>query len=206
MSSISSLVLSQARSAVDIVQERIKTQSGKLTKHIEALLGVHRPPPTTQSVVGDLNPTTAICQPLGLPLGNEHPGTVLRRSERLAARRGDNGATAEGAEPPEYGWDLYTREFYTTQILDLPPRPRAYSERQGMGVTQRTGILRLTHKNDEDQNVDEKTTNSISNVRTSKGVPWHANSPDVNCNLDKKASNPLYSKNFVDITGALIQR
>src|SRR6218665_3058386 len=130
MSSISSL----ARSAVDIVQERIKIQSGKLTKHIEALLGVHRPPPASQSVVGDMNPTTAICQPLGLPLGNEHPGTTLRRSERLAARRCDHGATAEGAEPPEHGWDLYTGESFTTQILDQPPRPRAYSER-GMDVT-----------------------------------------------------------------------
>src|SRR6218665_2781523 len=136
MSSISSL----ARSAVDIVQERIKIQSGKLTKHIEALLGVHRPPPTSQSVVGDMNPRTAICQPLGFPLGNEHPGTILRRSERLAARRVENGATAEGAEPPEYGWDFHTRESYTEQILDLPPRPRAYSERQGMGVTTGTRV------------------------------------------------------------------
>src|SRR6218665_185937 len=130
MSSISSL----ARSAVDIVQERIKIQSGKLTKHIEALLWVHRPPPASQSVVGDMNPTTAICQPLGLPLGNEHPGTTLRRSERLAARRCDHGANAEGAEPPEHGWDLYTGESFPTQILDQPPRPRTYSER-GMDVT-----------------------------------------------------------------------
>src|SRR6218665_1681908 len=130
MSSISSL----ARSAVDIVQERIKIQSGKLTKHIETLLGVHRPPPASQSVVGDMNPTTAICQPLGLPLGNEHPGTTLRRSERLAARQCDHGANAEGAEPPEHGWDLYTGESFTTQILDQPPRPRTYSER-GMDVT-----------------------------------------------------------------------
>src|SRR6218665_3514358 len=130
MSSISSL----ARSAVDIVQERIKIQSGKLTKHIETLLGVHRPFPASQSVVGDMNPTTAICQPLGLPLGNEHPETTLRRSERLAARRCDHGASAEGAEPPEHGWDLYTGEAFTTQILDQPPRPRTYSER-GMDVT-----------------------------------------------------------------------
>src|SRR6218665_317370 len=130
MSSISSL----ARSAVDIVQERIKIQSGKLTKHIEALLGVHRPPPASQSVVGDMNPTTAICQPLRLPLGNEHPGTTLRRSERLAARRCDHGANAEGSEPPEHGWDLYTGESFTAQILDQPPRPRVYSER-GMDVT-----------------------------------------------------------------------
>src|SRR6218665_3257636 len=132
MSSISSL----ARSAVDIVQERIKIQSGKLTKHIEALLGVHRPPPASQSVVGDMNPTTAICQPLGLPLGNEHPGTTLRRSERLAARRCDHRANAEGAEPPEHGWDLYSGESFTTQILDQPPRPRTYSER-GRDVTLR---------------------------------------------------------------------
>src|SRR6218665_102016 len=130
MSSISSL----ARSAVDIVQERIKIQSGKLTKHIEALLGVHRPPPASQSVVGDMNPTTATCQPLGLPLGNEHPGTTLRRSERLAARRCDHGANAEGAESPEHGLDLYTGESFTTQILGQPPRPRTYSER-GMDVT-----------------------------------------------------------------------
>jgi len=73
-------------------------------------------------------------------------------------------------------------------------------EKMATTVTlQCTGILRLTHKNDEDQNEDEKTTNSISNVRISEGVSWHANSPDVNCNLDKEASNPLYSKNFVDI-------
>src|SRR6218665_3337813 len=139
MSSISSL----ARSAVDIVQERIKIQSGKLTKHIEALLGVHRSPPASQSVVGDMNPTTAICQPLGLPLGNEHLGTTLRRSERLAARRCDHGANAEGAEPPEHGWDFYTGESFTTQILDQPPRPRTYSER-GMDVTLLLYIILVT--------------------------------------------------------------
>src|SRR6218665_1802207 len=142
MSSISSLVLSQARSAVDeaiyIVQGQIKAQSEQLAKQIEASSGMRRQfgaPPTTESVVGDMNPTTAICQPLGLPLGNEHPGTILRRSERLAARRCDHGATAEGAEPPEHGWDLYTGESVTAQILDQPPRPRAYSERRSMGVT-----------------------------------------------------------------------
>src|SRR6218665_91048 len=95
MSSISSL----ARSAVDLVQERIKTQSGKLTKHIEALLGVHRPPPASQSVVGDMNPTTAICQRLGLPLGDEHPGTTLRRSERLAADGATTGRLRKGLNP-----------------------------------------------------------------------------------------------------------
>src|SRR6218665_2669921 len=142
MSSISSLVLSQARSAVDeaiyIVQGKIKAQSEQLAKQIEASSGMRRQlgaPPTTQSVVGGLNPTTAICQPLGLPLGNKHPGTILRRSERLAARLCDHGATAEGAEPPEHGWDLHTRDSFTTQILDLPPRPRAYSERRSIGVT-----------------------------------------------------------------------
>src|SRR6218665_4068161 len=141
MSSISRLVLSQARSAVDeaiyIVQGQIKAQSERLAKQIEASSGMRRQfgaPPTTKSVVGDMNPTTAICQPLGLPLGNEHPGTILRRSERLAARRRDHGANAEGAEPPEHGWDFYTGESFTTQILDLPPRPRTYSER-GMDVT-----------------------------------------------------------------------
>src|SRR6218665_2778146 len=141
MSSISSLVLSQARSAVDeaiyIVQGQIKAQSVQLAKQIEASSGMRRQfgaPPTTKSIVGDMNPTTAICQPLGLPLGNEHPGTMLRRSERLAARRCDHGANVEGAEPPEHGWDLYTGESFTTQILDQPPRPRAYSER-GMDVT-----------------------------------------------------------------------
>src|SRR6218665_972808 len=152
MSSISSL----ARSAVDIVQERIKIQSGKLTKHIEALLGVHRPPPASQSVVGDMNPTTAICQPLGLPLGNEHPGTTLRRSERLAARRCDHGATAEGAEPPEHGWDLYTGESVTAQILDQPPRPRAYSERRSMGVT--TGARSVVEAKDWAKNDRRLTT------------------------------------------------
>src|SRR6218665_366009 len=102
MSSISSLVLSQARSAVDeaiyIVQGQIKAQSEHLAKQIEASSGMRRQfgaPPTTKSVVGDMNPTTVICQPLGLPLGNEHPGTILRRSERLASRRCDHGTTAD---------------------------------------------------------------------------------------------------------------
>src|SRR6218665_3399931 len=67
MSSISSLVLSQARSAVDeaiyIVQGQIKAQSEQLAKQIEASSGMRRQfgaPPTTESVVGDMNPTTAI--------------------------------------------------------------------------------------------------------------------------------------------------
>src|SRR6218665_3216807 len=101
MSSISNLVLSQACSAVDeaihIAQEQIKTQSEKLSKQVEALLRVRRPLGThsaLQSVVGGMNPTTAICLPLGLPLGEEYPGTILRRSERLAARAGPDGATS----------------------------------------------------------------------------------------------------------------
>src|SRR6218665_3923616 len=153
MSSISSLVLSQARSAVDeaiyIVQGQIKAQSEQLVKQIEASSGMRRQfgaPPTTKSVVGDMNPTTAICQPLGLPLGNEYPGTILRRSERLAARRCDHGANAEGAEPPEHGWDLYTGESFPTQILDQPPRPRTYSER-GMDVTIGTrSVVKIAHE------------------------------------------------------------
>src|SRR6218665_537475 len=102
MSSISSLVLSQARSAVDeaiyIVQGQIKAQSEQLAKQIEASSGMRRQfgaPPTIKSVVGDMNPTTAICQPLGLPLCNEHPETILRRRERLAAAHGDQHATVE---------------------------------------------------------------------------------------------------------------
>jgi len=86
-----------------------------------------------------MNPTTDICPPLGLPLGEEHPGTIIRRSERLAAKTGarryDGGAPAEGAEPPRYGWDFRTHESVTAPILDLPPRPRTYSARRGMDVT-----------------------------------------------------------------------
>src|SRR6218665_3427414 len=145
MSSISSLVLSQACSAVDeaihIAQEQIKTQSEKLSKQVEALLRVRRPlgaPPALQTVVGGMNPTTDICPTLGLPLGEGYAGTMLRRSERLAAkagaRWGDVGAPADGAEPSDYSLDLQTRESATAPILDLPPRPRAYSERRGMGV------------------------------------------------------------------------
>src|SRR6218665_722089 len=130
MSSISSLVLSQTRSAVDeaiyIVQGQIKAQSEQLAKQIEASSGMRRQlgaPPTTQSVVEGLNPTTDICSPPALPLGNEHPGAIIRRSERLAAKTGarrcDNGAPAEGAEPPEYGWDFRTHESDTAQIHDL---------------------------------------------------------------------------------------
>src|SRR6218665_2479081 len=94
MLSISSLVLLRARSAVDIVQEQIKTQSDKLSKQIEALLGM-RLRHHKGSWGGGLNPTTDICPPLGLPLGEEHPGTIIRRSERLAARTGPDGTTTE---------------------------------------------------------------------------------------------------------------
>ena len=139
---ISSLVLSRARSAVDIVQEQIKTQSEQLTKQIEASIGMRRQlaaPPASQSVVGGLNLTTEICLPLSLSLGVEHPGTIIRRSKRLAAKTGarryDNGAPVEGAEPPGYGWNFRTHKSVTAPILDLPPRPRTYSERRGMGVT-----------------------------------------------------------------------
>src|SRR6218665_2213005 len=155
MSSISSLVLSQACSAVDeaihIAQEQIKTQSEKLSKQVEALLRERCPlraPPASQSVVGGLNQTTDICPTVGLTVGEEYPGTMLRRSERLAAkagaRWGDVGAPADGAEPPDYILDLHTRESFTAPILDLTPRPRAYSERKSMGVTKQPWLSSTT--------------------------------------------------------------
>src|SRR6218665_2434458 len=103
----------------------------ELVKQIEASLGMRRQlgaPPTSQSVVGGLNSTALICLPLSLPLGGEHPGTIIRRSERLAAKAGarrcDDGAPADGTELPDYSLDFRTREPATAPILDLPPRPR----------------------------------------------------------------------------------
>src|SRR6218665_2615112 len=114
----------------------------ELVKQIEASLGMLRQlgaPPTSQSVVGGLNLTAGICLPLSLPLGGEHPGTITRRSERLAAKPGappyDEGASTDGTELSDYSLDFRTHESATAPILDLPPRPRTCSGRRGMDVT-----------------------------------------------------------------------
>src|SRR6218665_4098682 len=114
----------------------------ELVKQIEASLGMLRQlgaPPTSQSVVGGLNLTAGICLPLSLPLGGEHPGTIIRRSERLAAKAGarpyDHGVPCDGTAHPDYSLDFRTHESATAPIFDLPPRPSTYFERRGMEAT-----------------------------------------------------------------------
>ena len=128
--------------AIYTVQTQIRTHSQQLAKQIEASLGLRRQlevPPISQSVVGGLNPTADLYQPLSLPLGGEHPGTLIRRSERLAAKAGtrryDDGAPVDRTGQLNYSLDFRTREPAMAPILHLPPRPRAYSGRRGMDVT-----------------------------------------------------------------------
>ena len=121
------------------IQEQIRTHSQQLAKQIEASLGLRHQlgvPPISQSVVGDLNQTADICQPLSLPLGWEHPGTVGAKDWQL--RPGSDGMTtgapADGTEQPNYSLDFRTHEPAMAPILDLPRCPHDHAHTPGDGV------------------------------------------------------------------------
>src|SRR6218665_2526565 len=88
---------------------------------------------------GGMNPTTNICPPLGLPLGEEHPGTIIRRSERLAARTGPDGTTTErllkGPNPLGMVGIFESTSPLLRQSLTFPPPTHILRETGYTGVT-----------------------------------------------------------------------